>query len=244
MLSKRVIPVLLIQDNNLVKTIGFKSPIYIGDPINTIKIFNEKEVDELVILDITASRRKSINYDLLSRINKEAFMPVAYGGGITTLDEAQKIFALGYEKIVLNQAAISQPKFITSISGLCGNQSVVICVDVKKNIFGKYYVYDYIKKKNTNQQVISWIKECEQRGAGEIILQDVDREGTFSGYNLELISSISNAVNIPVVALGGASNVDDLKKGISSGASAVAAGSMFVFYGPHKAVLISYPDIS
>ena len=242
MLLKRVIPVLLIRDDVLVKTVRFKSPRYIGDPINAIKIFNEKEVDELVVLDISATNKKKINFDLLSRINKEAFMPVGYGGGINTLEDAQKIFSLGYEKIILNHIALSQPDFIAQLSNICGSQSVVVCVDIKKNLFGKYVVYDYIRKKNTNRLLVDWVKECEQRGAGEIILHNIDREGTFTGYDSGILSSVCNAVNIPTIALGGAANTEDLKTGIQDGASAVAAGSMFVFHGPHKAVLITYPD--
>ena len=241
MLLKRVIPVLLIKDDVLVKTARFKSPRYIGDPINAIKIFNEKEVDELVVLDISATNKKKINFDLLSRINKEAFMPVGYGGGVTTLEEAQKIFSLGYEKIVLNHIVLSQPDFINQLSDVCGSQSVVICVDIKKNLFGKYGVYDYTQKKNTGHLLIDWVKECEQRGAGEIILHNIDREGMFTGYDSEITSRVCDAVNIPVIVLGGAADTEDLKAGIQSGASAVAAGSMFVFHGPHKAVLITYP---
>jgi cyclase len=240
----RIIPVLLIQDDVLVKTARFKAPVYIGDPINAIKIFNEKEVDELVVLDISATKKKKINFDLLSRINKEAFMPLAYGGGITTAEDAQKIFALGYEKVILNNMALKQPELITKIAGISGNQSVVICIDIKKNLLGKYYVYDYLQKKFTSRMAVDWAKECEQKGAGEIVLHDVEKEGTFTGYNLKMITAISDAINIPVIALGGAANVDDLKAAIQAGASAVAAGSMFVFHGPHRAVLITYPDKS
>jgi cyclase len=244
MLFTRVIPVLLIQNDVLVKTARFKSPAYIGDPINAIKIFNEKEVYELVVLDISATKKQKINFDLLSRINKEAFMPLGYGGGVSSLDDAQKIFSLGYEKIVLNHITLSQPEVITKIANVSGNQSVVVCIDIKKNLMGKYYVYDYLHKKNTNLLLVDWAKECEQRGVGEIILHDIEKEGTFTGYNLKMISSISNTVNIPIIALGGAANIDDLKNGIQAGASAVAAGSMFVFHGPLKAVLITYPDKS
>jgi cyclase len=236
----RVIPVLLIQDDVLVKTARFKAPVYIGDPINAIKIFNEKEVDELIVLDISATRKKKINFDLLSRINKEAFMPLAYGGGITTAEDAQRIFSLGYEKVVLNNMALKQPDLITKISGISGNQSVVVCIDIKRNLMGKYYLYDYVQKKLTNRLAVDWAKECAQKGAGEVVVHDVEKEGTFTGYNLKMVTAISTAVDIPVIALGGAAGVEDLKAGIQAGASAVAAGSMFVFHGPLKAVLITY----
>jgi cyclase len=239
MLLTRIIPVLLIQNNVLVKTKLFRSPTYIGDPINAIKIFNEKEVDELVILDISATHKKTINFELLSKINKEAFMPVGYGGGISSLNDIQKILSLGYEKIVLNHIVLSNPNFISEAAKICGNQSIVVCIDVKKYL-GRFYVYDYVKKKRTKYIVEDWIKKCEQNGAGEIIIQDVDKEGTFSGYNLKLFNNLKNKVQIPVIALGGASSVSDLKKGLETGVSAVAAGSMFVFYGPYKAVLITY----
>jgi cyclase len=241
MISKRIIPVLLINDDILVKTIKFKSSQYIGDPINAIKIFNEKEVDELVVLDISATKKRKINFELLSRINKEAFMPIGYGGGIKTLDDAKVIFSLGYEKIILNHITLSNPDLVTHIANISGSQSVVICIDVKKNILGKYYVFDYIRKKNTAILAIEQIKKFENIGAGEIILQDVDREGTFTGYNLKMLETICSTVNIPVIALGGARSIEDLQLGIQMGASAVAAGSMFVFHGHLRAVLITYP---
>jgi cyclase len=242
MLLNRVIPVLQIKDDVLVKTCCFKEPKYLGDPINAIKIFNEKEVDELLIVDISATQKGKINFDILSRMNKEAFMPLGYGGGVQDVNDLQKILALGYEKIVLDHIALTKPDFITMSAKVCGNQSVVVCIDVKKNFTGKYCVYDYIRKKNTSCSLIDWAKECEQRGAGEIIINDVEREGTFSGYNMKMMSSVISAVKIPVVILGGARDVNDLKMGIAIGASAVAAGSMFVFYGPYKAVLITYPN--
>ena len=243
MLKTRVIPSLLLKNGGLVKTVKFGSPKYVGDPINAIKIFNDKEVDELVILDIEASKNtKGIDFDLLTRINKEAFMPLGYGGGIKNIQDAKRIFNLGYEKIIINSAALYNPKLITEISNISGNQSTVVCIDVKKNIFGKYYVFDHVKNKLTDLNPFDYVKTIEKLGAGELIVYSVDQEGTFKGYDLNLIKGVSEIVNIPVVALGGANDVEDLAKAINIGASAVSAGSMFVFHGPHHAVLITYPD--
>ena len=243
MLKTRVIPSLLLKNGGLVKTIKFGLPKYVGDPINAIKIFNDKEVDELVILDIEASKNsKGIDYDLLARINKEAFMPLGYGGGIKNAQEAKRIFSLGYEKIVLNYGAMVNPKLISDIADISGSQSTVVCIDVKKNLFGKYFVYNHVINKLTDLNPLDYVRELEKLGAGELIIYSVDQDGTYKGYDLNLIKGISESVNIPVVALGGANSVEDFAKAIKSGASAVSAGSMFVFHGPHRAVLITYPD--
>lgn len=242
MLKTRVIPSLLIKDSGLVKTVRFKDPRYVGDPINAIKIFNEKEVDELVILDIAASRRKLIDYALLARLNKEAFMPLGYGGGIKSVDEAKRILGIGFEKIIIDSAALDDPSLIERLASQCGSQSVVVCVDYRSNLFGKRVVFDYRKGSSTRKPMENWIKECESRGAGEVILYSRDRDGTYSGYDLEAIAKLSGIVGIPTIALGGARDIRDLLAAVDAGASAVAAGSMFVFYGPHRAVLITYPD--
>lgn len=243
MLKTRVIPSLLLKESGLVKTTKFKSAKYVGDPINAIKIFNDKETDELVVLDISASKKNHINYKLISRINKEAFMPLAYGGGIRSLDDISSILGLGYEKIVINSIAIEKPCFITKAAEICGSQSVVVCIDVKKDLLGKYRVFNHVNGRKERLNVREWAKEVEERGAGEIILYNVDREGTFSGYDLQLLSMVTTVVNIPVIALGGAGSIIDFQKAIKKGgASAVAAGSMFVYHGPHRAVLITYPD--
>jgi cyclase len=242
MLRTRVIASLLIRDCGLVKTVKFKDGNYIGDPINAVRIFSEKEADELTILDISATRRGVIDFQLLERISREAFMPMAYGGGIRTLDDIRRILAMGYEKVVLNHSARSRPDFITEAANVCGSQSVVVCIDAKKDLFGRQRVYDHLTGKVTKQLIEDWAHDAARRGAGEIVLYDVNRDGTYNGYDTDLIAKVSRAVDVPVVALGGAASPDDFREAIGAGhASAVAAGSIFVYQGPHRAVLITYP---
>ena len=244
MLSVRVIPSLLLSDRGLVKTVQFKNPIYVGDPKNVIKIFNDKEVDELIVIDIKASKKKDeLDFNFLNEINREAFMPMAYGGGIKKLSDIEKIISLGYEKVIINSIALSDSNFITRAAALCGSQSVVVCMDIKKDIFGKYRVYNHLKRKFEKISTVDWALVIESKGAGEIVIYSVDNDGTFKGYDIELLKQITPKVNVPVVALGGAGSIMDFKKAINEGkASAISAGSMFVFRRPHKAVLISYPD--
>jgi len=243
MLRTRVIPSLLIRNSGLIKTFRFKNAKYVGDPINAIKIFNDKEVDELVVLDVEATKRKKINFEMLGQINKEAFIPLGYGGGIKTVDDVKKILQLGYEKVIINTAAIDNPKFVTECAKECGSQSVVCCIDSKRSVFGKYYAYDYRIKRPTNKRVLDLARQYESLGCGELLIYSVDNDGMYSGYDLKLIKEVTSNVQIPVVALGGAANIEDFKLAVNNGgASAVAAGSMFVFHGPHKAVLISYPS--
>ncbi len=239
----RVIPVLLIQNGGLVKSIRFKKHQYVGDPINAVKIFNEKEVDEIVILDISASReRRPPNIQQISELAGEAFMPLAYGGGITTLDQIKKILYEGAEKVVLNTTALDNPQLLIEAARQFGNQSIVVSIDVKKNWLGQYKVYRNNGQKNTGLNPEELAKQMEEAGAGEIMLNSIDRDGTFEGFDLNVISRVTQAVGIPVIACGGASEINDFYCAISgAGASAVAAGSMFVFQLPHRAVLISYP---
>jgi len=238
----RVIPCLLIQRNGLVKSVRFKDHKYVGDPINAVKIFNEKEVDEILLLDISATAdRREPDFVKLQEIVSEAFMPLAYGGGITKIEEIQKLIQCGIEKVVLGSSAFNNPGLITKAAKILGSQSVAVCVDVKKNLFGKYGVYVENGAKNTKSTVLEYTKKMVDFGAGEIILQSVDRDGSFEGYDLSLIEKISKEVAIPLVAVGGAKSVEDFQQAIVHGASAVAAGSMFVFQRPHRAVLISYP---
>ncbi len=242
MLKTRIIPSLLLKDSGLVKTVRFKNPRYVGDPINAIKIFNEKEVDELVILDISATRRGMIDFDLLGRLNKEAFMPLGYGGGIKKPDDAKRILGIGFEKVIIDSAAIDTPQIIDNLASECGSQSVVVCMDTVSDLLGHRWVFDYRTGKPTKQKAEDWVCECESRGAGEIILYSKDRDGTYTGYDVFALKRICELVSIPVIALGGASCIKDFFPAITAGASAVAAGSMFVFYGPFHAVLITYPD--
>jgi cyclase len=245
MLKTRIIPSLLLHKGGLYKTVQFKDPRYVGDPINAIKIFNDKEVDELVVLDIDATRRGNIDFALLNRLNKEAFMPLGYGGGITSVDDIRRILNLGFEKVIVNHHAIEHPEFITAASRACGSQSVVVCLDVKREFGGKYRVYDYLTRKPLKLDATEYARRVVELGAGEIIVYSVDRDGTYSGYDLGILKCVSTAVSVPVVALGGARNVKDFAAAVSEGrVSAVAAGSMFVFHGPHRAVLITYPDQS
>ena len=239
----RVIPTLLIKNGGLVKSIKFKNHKYVGDPINAVKIFNEKEVDEIVILDIsvTAEKREP-DFKRIAELTSEAFMPLAYGGGITKLDEIKKLINTGVEKVIINSAAFVNKKLIEDAAKYVGSQSIVVSIDVKRNIWGKYKVYAGNGSKNTNLDPMSFAMAMEAAGAGEILLNSIDRDGTFGGYDEDLIKMVSSSISIPLVAVGGASSVDDFKKAIHAGASAVAAGSMFVFQRPHRAVLISYPS--
>lgn len=240
----RVIPVLLIHRNGLVKSEKFKNYRYLGDPINAVKIFNDKEVDELAIIDISATREKSgPNIKMISEIAGEAFMPLSYGGGITTVEEVKKILFSGIEKVIINKSAIVNPSLITRIAERFGSQSVVVSIDVKKNLLGKYKVYSDNGSREVHPDPVAFARECAKLGAGEILLNSINRDGTYKGYDLEILEEISSSVEIPVIACGGASDMDDLRKAVSEGhASAVAAGSMFVFQRPHNAVLISYPS--
>lgn len=243
MVRYRVIPCLLLQNQGLIKTVKFKNPVYLGDPINIVRIFNDKEVDELVFLDIKASiENKKPPIQKVSQIAEECFMPLAYGGGIRNLDDIKAILDLGVEKIIINSYAVENPDFINKASDVVGSQSIVVSIDVKKNIFGKYEVYTHGGRKKTDLHPVKHAINMEAAGAGEILLNAIDRDGTMKGYDIDLIKSTSLSVNIPVVACGGAANILDLGKAVRiGGASAASAGSMFVFHGRHRAVLISYP---
>lgn len=244
MILTRVMPCLLLRGSGLVKTLKFKDPKYLGDPRNTVKIFNEKEVDELVLLDINATPEgKRPQFDLVREIVSEAFMPVAYGGGIRTIEDAREMLALGVEKIVINSYAVENPGFIREAADIFGSQSVVVCIDVKKTLFGKYEVFTHGGKKGTKLDPVTIAQRMEQMGAGEIVINSIDRDGTMTGYDLDLIKSVTDVVRVPVIACGGAGNVEHFGEAVNKGgASAVAAGSMFVFQGKHRAVLISFPE--
>lgn len=242
MLRARVIPCLLLRNGGLVKTVRFDDAKYVGDPINAVKIFNEKEVDELVLLDIEASRQsKEPNYELIAQIASEAFMPLCYGGGVSSVAQAEKLIHLGIEKISVNSSALHDISLVTSIAAVLGSQSVVAGVDVKKDWFGRYRVFDPSSRKLTNITPLDQVRHLADSGAGEIFLNNVNEDGSQAGYDLKLVNMVANAVEIPVIACGGAGKVEDFAGAINNGASAVAAGSMFVFQGRHRAVLISYP---
>lgn len=238
----RVIPSLLLQKGGLVKSVKFKDHKYVGDPINAVRIFNEKEVDELVLLDISArAEKRPPNIRQIKEIAGEAFMPLAYGGGITRLDEIRELIVAGVEKAVLNSAAFTNPTLVEEGAKYVGSQSIVVSIDVKKNVWGKYKVYTENGTRNTGIDPLDYARQMEKAGAGELLLNAIDRDGTFSGYDTELIRQVSAGVGIPLVAIGGAARVDDFLPAVRSGASAISAASMFVFQGPHRAVLISYP---
>ena len=242
MIRPRVIPCLLLKNDGLVKTVKFKDPKYLGDPINIVRIFNDKEVDELIFLDITATiENRPPNLEVLSKITSECFMPLGYGGGIRTLEDVKKLLAMGVEKIVLNTSAVEDPALIRAAADYAGSQAVVISIDVKKTMFGKYEVYTRGGKKGTGLDPVKFAAEMEKQGAGELFVNSIDRDGMMQGYDLELVRRVADSVTVPVVACGGAGNIQHLAEAIQAGASAAAAGSMFVFQGPLRGVLISYP---
>lgn len=243
MYQARIIPCLLLRGNGLVKTRKFKNPVYIGDPINAVRIFSEKEVDELVILDIDASREgREPNYELISEIAGECFMPVAYGGGIKNISQVRKLIRCGIEKIVINSTSVESTAVITEASAVFGSQAVVGGIDVSKTLLGGYRVVTKSATQETKLKPETHAMALVNAGAGEIFLNSVDCDGLMQGYDLNLLKKVSSAVNVPVVACGGAGSLEHLRQAIKiGGASAVAAGSMFVFYGKHRAPLIHYP---
>lgn len=244
MIRPRVIPALLLQGQALVKTVKFKDPIYLGDPINIVRIFNDKEVDELVFLDITATNEnRGPLFEMLANITSECFMPLGYGGGIRSMDDVQKLLSIGIEKVILNASAVENPALVRTVADYAGSSSVVISMDVKKNFLGKYETYTRSGKKSTGLDPVKHAVEMEKQGAGELFINSIDRDGTMQGYDVDLIKRVADAVSIPVVACGGAGKLQDLADAINiGGASAAAAGSLFVFQGPLRGVLISYPS--
>ena len=242
MLQHRVIPVLLLKDRGVVKSRQFKKPRYLGDALNTIRIFNEKEVDELVVLDITASlSKRGPDYDYIEQLASECFMPLTYGGGISTIEEAEKVFLLGVEKISIQTAAFEDFSILKKIADKFGSQSVVFSIDIKKNWRGQYKPYLYTKASITDENWQELIVKAEAAGVGEILINSVDKDGTLEGPDLSLIGQAGKLISIPLTAMGGVSSLQDMKNIINSGADAVAAGAFFVYHGPHKAVLITYP---
>jgi cyclase len=245
MLITRVMPCLLMSRGALVKTVNFKNPTYVGDPVNAVRIFNQKEVDELILLDITASSENTgIDYDTIEKVVGECFMPITYGGGVSSVDEMRRLYALGIEKISLSTTAVSNPNLVQEAAKVFGNQSVVVTLDVKKTFFGKYTVRMNRGREDTKQSVADIARQMQEYGAGELVLYSIDRDGTWSGFDLELIRQVTNQVTIPVIATGGAGKLDDLRAVVKeAGASAVAIGSMAVFQGKDLGVLIKFPKL-
>lgn len=240
----RVIPVLLLKNKGLVKTTKFKNPVYLGDPFNAVKIFNEKEVDELFFLDIDASKEdREPPYNYLQEVASECFMPLGYGGGVKNIQQIKRLIQSGIEKITINTQAYVNPDFIKEATESYGSSTIVGAMDVKKNLWGKYHVYVKGGTVNTNMEPVEYAQKLQHLGVGEVFLNNIDRDGMMQGYDIDLIRLVSQAVDVPVVACGGAGKFEDLILAIKDGnATAAAAGSLFVFHGKHKAVLITYPE--
>jgi cyclase len=235
-------PCLLLKDSRLVKTVKFKNPDYIGDPVNAVKIYNEKEVDELIFLDISATvEGRKPSFRTIYEIATECFMPFTYGGGINNLDEMKKIFSLGVEKVAINSHAVENPAFITKAADTFGSQSIVVSIDTRKRLTGGYEVYARGGRQGTKLDPSSYAAEMEKLGAGELLLTSIDRDGTMEGFDLELIRMVSKRISIPLIACGGAGKVEDFTEAVTAGASAVAAGSMVVYQGKNRGVLINFP---
>lgn len=245
MVRPRAIPVLLWQGAGLVKTIRFRRPRYLGDPVNIVRLFSDKEADELILLDIAASQEsRGPRFEELARLAGECFMPLCYGGGVGSLEDMQRLFALGVEKVAINTAALMRPALITEAAREFGSQSVVVAIDIGRRWWGRYEVARDRGRIWTGLAPREWAMRAEQLGAGEILLTDVDRDGTMTGLDTGILGSIASSVKTPVIACGGVSSLADLGRGIAAGASAVAAGSLFVFHGPHQAVLVNYPTVA
>lgn len=244
MLQKRIIPCLLLHKGGLYKTVKFKEPTYIGDPINAIKIFNEKEVDELMFLDIDASTgNKEPNFALIEDIASECFMPLSYGGGIKSVEHMKRINSLGVEKFSISSAATKDHKLIRDAADVFGSSSVIVTIDVKKELFGSKKVYIHNGKVNTKIGIIDFVKKMEEHGAGELVINSVDRDGMMAGFDLELLSEIKAQTSIPIIGLGGGGNLQHIAEVFEkTKIDAVACGSMFVYQGPLKGVLINYPS--
>lgn len=246
MLRARIIPCLLVHNKGLYKTVKFKDPKYVGDPINAVRIFNEKESDELMVIDIDASiTGAEPNYTMIEKLAAECRMPLAYGGGVKNIEQARKIFALGVEKISLSSAAFDTPELITEMANQVGAQSVVVVIDYVKKRFGGYEMYTHNGTKRRKGNIVDFAREMESLGAGEIIINSIDRDGTMSGYDIEMANKIRAEISIPLTVLGGAGSHQDIGDIISEQpVVGAAAGSLFVFKGPYRAVLINYPESS
>lgn len=243
MLMPRIIPCLLIHKDGLVKSVNFKDYKYIGDPINTVKIFNEKEVDELIVLDIDATRNNTRpNFNLISKIASECRMPLCYGGGVKSVNDAKEIIRLGVEKVSISSAAIKNPQLVSQIANEIGSQSISIVIDYKKNIFGNYEIWINNGHVNTKKSLLKNLQDFSSLGAGELIFNSISNDGTLRGYDISLAKNIRSIINTPITFLGGASSYEDMSSMINEvGVVGLAAGSLFVYKGKYKAVLINYP---
>ena len=247
MLRPRVIPCLLVKGRGLVKTIKFGQPKYVGDPINAVKIFNEKEADELVVLDIdSTTESREPDYQMIRNLAAECRMPLCYGGGVTTVEQIKKIISLGVEKVAISSAAVNDPELVRRAAEVVGNQSVVVVLDVKKRRFGsRYDIYTHNGTKATKQEVTELARKFESLGAGEIVINSIDLDGVMQGYDIKLIEQVRKSVTIPITALGGAGTHEHIRELIKRyGIIGASAGSLFVFKGKYRAVLINYPNIT
>jgi cyclase len=244
MFLPRIIPFLLLKGHGLVKTIRFKDPRYIGDPINAVRIFNDLEADELAFVDINASgENRTIDPELVRQIGDEAFMPFAVGGGIKTVGQIGELISKGAEKVIINAQAILNPSLIREAADQFGSQSIIVSIDVKKNLFNNYQVFLHSAKTKALVSLDEHIQNMVSQGAGEILINSIDNDGMMQGYDLNLVSRVSKFCPLPVIACGGAGSLSDFSKAYYFGkASAVAAGSRFVFHGPRNAVLVNYPE--
>jgi len=240
----RVIVALTMQDGRLVRTRRFKKPLYVGDPINAVKLFNDKGVDELVLLEIGDKPFDDARVEFIQSIASEALMPIAYGGGVRTIDHVRAVIRCGFEKVVLNTALHRTPEIAAEAAREFGAQAVVASMEVGSGFLGGIKVMTECGRQSTKWKPADWARRCDELGCGELLVTSIDHDGSMEGYDLDIIRAVAAVVTIPVIALGGAGTVEHLRAGIAAGASAVAAGSMFVYYGPHRAVLISYPDIA
>lgn len=242
MYRNRIIPCLLLQGKGLYKTTKFKDARYLGDPINTVRLFNDKEVDELVILDIEASLKdKPIQKEYLKKVVSECFMPVGYGGGISSIQDVEDLFKMGIEKVIFNTALVNDPNLVKKAVKNFGSQSIVASIDVKKNLFGNCNAFIMSGTQKVKTNLFDYIEYVQKLGVGEIVLTSIDHEGMMEGYDYNLIDSVSKVVKVPLVANGGSASLQDCVEAIKNGASAAAAASIFVYYGARKAVLVNYP---
>lgn len=242
MLAKRVIPILLVKNNQLVKSTKYNNHSYVGDPINIIKIFNEKEVDEIIVLDIEKTiTGEDLNYELIESLASECFMPLTYGGGIKNIQQAEKLFSIGIEKIILNSVNFKDLDLMRQISKKFGSQSIIAAIDLNKNFFNKIYLFDWVKKKKINLDINNHIHKCINYGAGELLINFVFKEGTLSGFDPKLLKFLDRNISIPLIINGGINSLKNIQEClVCDQIDAIGVGAFFIYYGPHKAVLISY----
>lgn len=242
MYRPRVIPCLLLENDGLVKTLNFTDPVYIGDAMNAVKIFNDAEADEIVFLDIRATERQTaFNFELISRISDEAYMPVAVGGGIDSIEKVRLAFQAGAEKVILNSAFLENPELVSEAAEIFGSQAIMVALDVKE-VDGEYAVYSKRGQTKEPTSIMEYLHLAQNKGAGEIFINHIDRDGTQEGFDTKLISAMSSRIDIPLIICGGAGDYEDLKTAVDAGASAAAAGSLFVFMGGRNSIMINYPD--